>query len=570
VVARHRLGSLDPSSRKHVRHVKELWNMPAGTTEPILVKSIKQALRSFVVLSVLMSTAVAQDAGSQGSPQEGDEVRFTLPTVTVTAEKVPENVQSVPASVTAVSKETLGSAAVNYVGGAAIFAPNVLITDWSARKLSNARFRGISSSPNNPGVTTYIDGIPQLNANSSSLELVDVDQIEFVRGPQSALYGRNTLGGLINIVSAAPSLDKWKGNVVGPFGNFNAGDVRITATGPVVTNSLAVSLGLGYSGREGFTKNDVTGHNIDSRSAMFAKGQILWTPDPAWQIRLILSGERARDGDYALMDLASLRLNPFHASRDFEGFTRRDIIAPTMSVTHSGSALDISTLTGFVWWNTEDLTDLDYSARPLITRDNAERDLQFTEELRLTPAKNASLRLNDQIALRWQAGLFVFTQRYHQEAVNNFAPFVLSQALAVPVSQHSPQSSLDDNGVGAYAQGALTLSKRFEGIVGVRVDHEQKDANLNIFYVPAIAAPKTVNSGAEFSDVSPQFTGKYHVTRNRDVYVTVARGFKAGGFNSASPAGGESYGPEHSWNYEAGVKTAWLSGRVTADCSCSV
>jgi iron complex outermembrane receptor protein len=519
------------------------------------------------VMSLLLAptTARAQDPAAQNPPQDEGAIRFTLPEVTVTAEKVPENVQEVPASVTAVSKGTLDSAAVHYVGDAAIFAPNTLITDWSARKLSNARFRGIGSSPNNPGVTTYIDGVPQLNANSSSLELIDVNQIEFVRGPQSALYGRNTLGGLINIVSTLPSRQKWTGSVIGPYGNFNAGDVRVTASGPVMTDTLALGIGLGYSARDGFTKNDVTGHDLDHRSALFGKGQLLWTPNATWQTRVILTGERARDGDYALMDLASLRSNPFHAARDVEGFTHRDIVAPTLLVTRRGRAVDVSAITGLVWWKTEDFTDLDYTARPLITRDNAERDLQFTEEVRLTPAKDGARSLSDQIQLKWQAGLFVFAQRYHQDAVNIFAPFVLSQFVSFPVSQHSPQSALDDDGVGAYGQGTLTVGKKFDGTVGVRVDRENKQANLNVFYAPAIAAPTSATPSADFSDVSPQFTGTYHMAPGWIAYVTAARGFKAGGFNSASPAGSEAYGPEHSWNYEGGVKTSWLADRVTAD-----
>jgi iron complex outermembrane receptor protein len=527
---------------------------------------------SVFIVSVFLTALFAPPAAAQGSaatpnpPQEdNDAVRFTLPTVTVTAEKVPENVQDVPASVTAVSKDTLDSAAVHYVGDAAIFAPNVLITDWSARKLSNARFRGIGSSPNNPGVTTYIDGVPQLNGNSSSLELIDVNQIEFVRGPQGALYGRNTLGGLINIVSTAPSRDQWTGSAIGPFGNFNAGDVRLTASGPVVADKLSVGVGLGYSGRDGFTKNDVTGHAIDTRSAFFGKGQLLWTPTAEWQARVILTGERARDGDYGLMDLAALRANPFHASRDYEGFTHRDIVAPTFLVSHSGSTVDVSTVTGFVWWKTEDFTDLDYTARPLITRDNNERDLQFTEEVRLTPARNVARPLTDQIDVKWQAGVFIFTQRYQQDAVNNFSPFVLSQFLPFAVSQHSPQSSLDDNGVGTYGQGTLTFAKKFDATFGVRVDREDKSANLNVFYAPAIAAPSAVNASKDFSDVSPQVTGTYHIAAGNVLYITAARGFKAGGFNSASPAGSEAYGPEHSWNYEAGAKTSWLGNRLTAD-----
>src|SRR5207237_10515287 len=120
-----------------------------------------------------------------------------------------------------------------HVSDAANYAPNTFIIDWSARKLSNARVRGIASSPNNPGVTTYIDGVPQLNANSASMELLDVDRIEFVRGPQSALYGRNTLGGLISVVSTQPSRAKWTGTVTGPYGNFNGGDVRASVSGPL-------------------------------------------------------------------------------------------------------------------------------------------------------------------------------------------------------------------------------------------------------------------------------------------------------------------------------------------------
>ena len=77
-----------------------------------------------------------------------------------------------------------------------LYAPNVAFTEFTARKLSNARFRGIGASPANPSITTFFDGVPQLNANTSSIDLVDVDQIEFVRGPQSALFGRNALGGV--------------------------------------------------------------------------------------------------------------------------------------------------------------------------------------------------------------------------------------------------------------------------------------------------------------------------------------------------------------------------------------
>src|SRR5215470_8604256 len=138
-----------------------------------------------------------------------------LPPVIVTAQKEPADPQTLPVSVTAVQQATLDEAAVRSVSEAAGYAPNTYFNEFTVRKLSNARFRGVGAGPTNPGVTSYIDGVPQLNANSSSVELIDVEQIEFVRGPQSALFGRNALGGVINITSGRPSLTKWSGGLSG-------------------------------------------------------------------------------------------------------------------------------------------------------------------------------------------------------------------------------------------------------------------------------------------------------------------------------------------------------------------
>jgi iron complex outermembrane receptor protein len=491
-------------------------------------------------------------------------LRTTLPPITVTAQKAPEDPQQVPVSVTAVTRETLDAADVRTVSDAAIFAPNVFFNEFTARKLSNPRIRGVGSSPTNPGVTTYIDGVPQLNANSSSLELLDIDQIEFVRGPLSALYGRNALGGVINIASSRPSMKTWSGSLFAPIGNFGAADVRGTAAGPVIADTLAIGAAFGYSRRDGYTKNDVTGHDLDSRSAAFGKGQLLWRPADRWEARALLTIERARDGDYALNDLGALRANPFHAARTIEGHTDRDIVAPTLQVVRAGQRVDFSAVTGFLKWKTEDLTDLDYTAAPLATRTNLEDDFQFTEEVRFSSAKASPVALSPMVSLKWQAGLFLFTQNYTQDAVNNYSPFVLSPFITFAVAQHSPQAALDDRGVGVYGQGTFTFSQKLDVIVGARADREHKAADLNTFYSPAIAPPQVVNAAKDFSDVSPQVAVAYRVAPAATLYATASRGFKAGGFNAASPGGAEAYGEEHSWNYEGGVKTSGMSGRLTA------
>ena len=99
-----------------------------------------------------------------------------------------------------------------------------------------------------------------------------------------------------------------------------------------------------------------------------------------------MTGERARDGDFALNDLGGLRDNPFEVSRDFEGHTDRDIVATTLLTRRSGGRVALSTTTGRVRWKTQDVTDLDYTSLPLLRRDNTEESVQFTQEVHVASA----------------------------------------------------------------------------------------------------------------------------------------------------------------------------------------
>jgi iron complex outermembrane receptor protein len=512
-----------------------------------------------LVLALLFVPAVA------GAQQPAS---VQLPTVVVTAQKEPADPARLPISVTPVRLDLLTLAGAPIVSDAAIHAPNTYFHEFTARKLSNPRFRGVGSSPANPGVTTFVDGVPQLNANTANIDLLDVSQVEFVRGPQSALFGRNVLGGLVNVATARPSLTEWRGTAFVPIGNESARDIRAAASGPIAAGRAGVGVALGYGTRDGFTTNTSTGRTIDDRSAFAIKGQLLWTPARDWETRVVVSGERARDGDYALHDLGSLRRAPFVAARDFEGHTHRDIVNTTVLARREGSRVTLSSTTGFVSWQTDDATDLDYTAMPLVTRRNVEDAFQFTQEVRLASAPNAAVRLGDRASLRWQAGVFLFTQSYEQDAANTFAPFLLSRLLGVPVQQTSPQSELDDAGVGLYGQGTVTLRERFDVTGGLRVDHEAKDARLSTFFTPTtVAPPRDVVSDRSFSNVSPQVAVAYRPAAGRTVYAAVSSGFKAGGFNPASPPGFEAYTEEHTWHAEAGVKSVGWNGRLSASAA---
>ena len=169
-----------------------------------------------------------------------------------------------------------------------------------------------------------------------------------------------------------------------------------------------------------------------------------------------------------------------------------------------------------------------------------------------------------QARLRWPGRRFFFTRATTRDAGNSFSPFLVAPFA---VAQHSPRSSLDDSGIGLFGQATVTLGERLDLSAGARFDHESKEATLETFFDPQIAPVTRVDAEKGFSNVSPQVSAAYRLRPDYTVYATVGRGFKAGGFNSASPSGREAYGEEQTWHVEGGVKTLWAGGRVSANAA---
>jgi iron complex outermembrane receptor protein len=523
-----------------------------------------RAHRPWVAAAV--ATAVLTGSGASHAAAQSGIGPVQMPPVTVTAQKEPADSQRLPVSVTAVTADFLGGATV---GDVSVYAPNTHFTDFTARKLSNATFRGIGSGPANPGVTTVIDGVPQLNTNSSSTTLLEVERIEYVRGAQSALFGRNTLGGVVNVTTRRPSLENWTGTFAVPFASYAGRGVTASLSGPLNEGTLGLGVAVDYASRDGYTENAVTGNDLDARSAFSGRAELHWTASSVWETRFIVSGERARDGDYALGDLAALRASPFTVARDFEGQTDRDILATTVVTRRQGGKVAFSTSTGLVRWKTRDVTDLDYTTAPLARRDNREQDMQFTHETRLASAPAEPFRLSNDLAMHWQAGVFVFTQGYEQDAINSYSPFLISPLIDIGLDQHIPQSALDDVGLGLFGQTTWTYRSRLDLTAGARFDQEWKDATLRTFFAPDVPGlPSTlVDTDETFNNVSPHAAVAFRVTPERMVYANVSQGFKAGGFNPSSPAGSESYGEEHAWHTEGGWKSTWASGRLAVNAA---
>jgi iron complex outermembrane receptor protein len=521
-----------------------------------------------LLLAVLppVSIALAADKSQESAIGPASNKVTNLPAIDVTARKWNEPLQSVPGSVSVQTADAIEKAGVRDLRDAARYVPNLTLGDFSVRRLTFPFIRGIGSGRNTAAITTYIDGVPQLSYATANQQLLDIDRIEFLRGSQGSLYGRNTLGGAISILPRLPTPDT-AASVTLSAGDYGYLDARITGQGPISDGGAAWSLSSGYSMRDGYTKNDLTGNTLDDRSAFFGRVQALWPCNDDWSVRFSVSGETDRDGDYTLSDLASLRARPYHVTHDYEGYSDRDILQPALTVTYSGESMNMVSVTAYQWWQSHDRTDLDTTPADLMIRDAEERQGAWIEEIRFTSPDNAPVRLGDHVDMRWLLGAFGFSSSYRQRAFTDYRPGIMQVpafGIPVPYEQHD-DADLDDSGASLFGQATFTLNKLVELGLGLRHDYEHRSAELDSYSNPMLMPPSAADTSRDFNETSPRGTLAFHIYTDMLLYAEASKGYKAGGFNAQAPEGKTAFDDETSWTYEAGLKTAWLRNRIIAN-----
>lgn len=486
-----------------------------------------------------------------------------LESVTVTASKQVQDAQHEAQSVSVISGEELDAAGIFSLKEVSFLVPNMYVNQFSVRFLGYPYLRGVGAGQGDPAVTTFVDGVPSLSVSGSNLRLLDLERIEILRGPQGTLYGRNTEGGAINIVTRQPD-NLTRGTLRYDAGTDALQEGQFTLSGPLQRDRYYYGLAGAYSSRDGYNTNDFTGDRLDNAEAGSARAQFIYTPNRDLELRFSLAGERSRDGDYALAPLNDLRERPHHVNHDFEGYTERDVVAPTLSLTAYAGDLKVSAISGWQRWETTGVTDVDFSAANFATRRDVSSEEQFTQELRLANAPGADLQLSTDWTQAWQIGCFYFYSHRQQDLTSTYSPLYLAYVgIPSPVAiDNLSNSDLETWGLGFYGQTTFTYARDFDLSFGLRSDYERHHAeiaNTNFGTVTAL------DDSASFSKLLPRLGLAWRVTPDSMPYFVAAQGYKAGGFNATAPAGKESYAEETSTTCELGLKTTWCNRRVTTN-----
>ena len=486
-----------------------------------------------------------------------------LEEVVVTAQKREERLIDVPSSIAAVGEQTIKELNVQQLAELSNHVPNLII-DSNVSLNSAVYIRGVGANSRNIGFDTrvgvYLDGVYLGQSPALNQELVDLERVEVLRGPQGALFGKNTVAGAINLISRLPTFDtETFVSVRGGDYDERQGSLRFnTALGSNVATKISFNRAL----RDGFTTNLFDGSDVGNRDATSARAQLRWDVSDALQVVGSVDGLRTRErseygnaftntfGTAIVANYSTPRtINVNHNSAD-----ERDVYGGALNVSYTlDGGSTFKSISSYRSTEFASTLDVDYSPLDLLTVDFADEYRQLTQEFQWLAARIGRFE--------YLAGLYL----YQQDSDTSRAARTQAQAplLGLAAGQSVPTAGdVTTRNAALYAHSTYELTDALELGLGFRWSWEEKEANYAIdgSRLPALGlAAGTFSDSRTDEDFSPTATLTYQWAPSLVTYLRYAEGYKSGGYNldfvgpRVFPNGLE-FERETATNYEVGIK----------------
>lgn len=561
-------------------------------------------LRAVHIVTTAMLLSGASSAVLAAAPSTTDTSKATsVQEIVVTAERRAENLQRVPVAITAVSGQALQQQGVKGFAELQNVVPSLRFGAGVTGGQNVITMRGLGSQNTTPGgdspVAYNVDGVYLQQTTAIDPEFYDIDRIEVLRGPQGTLYGRNSVGGSINIITNKPT-DTFQSSVDALYGNYDARIFRGFISGPVFdANGLKVTARLtavsanhsAYA--DNLSQAPSATHDQDAQDYWMVRGQIKFQ----WldKLTLLLLASTSENKDPAATNVAWWELPARYISPpggitagsacDFStqalyqprvfchnypenADNRVQLYSGTLNWTLSFATF--TSVTAYSQGHVNQTSDGDGSDLPM-AYDSVwyMHNAQFSQEFRLASNNSAS-------PFRWVAGFIYFYANDYE----NFDYVDTGYNDTFPYPGELDEYGFFSHGYtktkswAPFGQAAFDLSKTSLGIpltitAGLRYTHDQKYGFNYLNYVlPVACGGSCENPAGPFSNTWGQFTGKFGLNWQFNdrlmAYVSVSRGYLAGG-NIIGLA--HVYGPETLWSYEAGFKSNIWSNRLQIDVS---
>jgi len=501
--------------------------------------------------------------------------------VVVSSEKVEQEAQKIPVAISVISAKQVADYRLWNVKDLTAIIPNMYSASPGDDK-NNTSIRGITSASYDQPVATYVDGINQFRLDAYIPQLIDIERIEVLRGPQGTLYGRNSMGGVINIITKQPT------NKTAGFGELNFGSFgtqRYTAgvRTALIKDQLFVGASVMYDARDGFYTNVFNNSKFDVHNSFTGNYFVKYVASPKFSATFNLKHySRKNSGSFTLAPYATATVDSLKFKVNYNAVAKDNdnTLNSSAVLNYFGKKVDITSITAyqtngrFYEGPIDADVQLPFKSQSLdvnsieVKNDAGQNTVSFwTQELRLSSSANS------ESPLKWILGGFYFTQ-YHPS----------SQTLIIgkdgskfgqPNNARSLTNSLaDNNGIAFFGQGTYTINNNFNLTLGLRYDSENQKLMVGGKFQQGTFTAVTrsdTTASTSFSAFSPKAILTYKVAENQVTYISYSRGYRAGGLTQIDfdPSGVPliAFAPEYSNNLELGWKGTYFDNRLRANFS---
>ena len=539
-----------------------------------------------------------------------------LEEIVVTARKRDESFRDVPVTINVFTQAMIESAGIQKPADFIALVPNMTLVETQNAGNAFVVVRGVSQARNSePSVAVLVDGVLETNPAEFNQELFDIKQIEVLKGPQGALYGRNAIGGAILITTQDPA-DEFSGTVKLGLGNGSAKRAQLGVSGPINdTKTLKFRASLNYYDTDGYIPSSFLGGKADPAKDYAGRLRLLWKPNDSFTGDLRLSADRLETRALYFVIPRLDETNPFTSF--FTPPNANDVTTP-ITVNNTGEnnrdvydaslKLDFNVgggaLTSISAWNRtkEILTGDAYDFRPIpnavftaiygydLNQSQFLDVKAYSQELRFTSPTEGRFR--------WIAGAYyVHTDRfiatgnmqdlgngalpvYRTPSTNPLNPQRDANGVLIPGTTFLADSQ-SNNAWAVFANATFEVTDQFEIDTALRYDEDQRENTTDTppDYLALVQDPNAVTGQVRkhtWSEAQPKVTLRYKPGENVTFYGGWSRGFRSGGFNqtgvgavarnSAPPILGvnDLFNAEVADTWEVGVKGQFLDRRLNA------
>ena len=473
----------------------------------------------------------------------------TIEQVTVTARKRDESLLDVPISITAVTEATMERNALRSVADIAATVPGLNVNSDSVGR-AFVSIRGIGTALQagvQPGVGVFQDGVYAPQTSYVNNPTLDIQRIEVLRGPQGTLYGKNTLGGAINIITRPPS-ETFEGKVYGTYTDEDGGQEFGGRIGGPLGDSLRAKIAVASRDSDGFYTNKLIGGAVDATSSDQVDGTVVW--DASDDVSLTVNAY------YLDFEGPSTNYNHVSGPTDYRDNVRMNVIGrQAFDYTGANARLEfpldawntkVTAIAAYDKREVESVSDGDFLSLDIVRANGTGTDETYTGEL----------RFDTKFSDTFSTLIGLYASREESDAISG-------QTL-VPAAR-TVTSFAERNGdtYSIFATGLWRFAEEWELSAGVRVDEEdrEQDSQLTSTALPGVVLTDP-HREIDSSEVEPRVSLTRFLSKDAMIYGSIAKGYRGGGFNAASvPAEFSTYDGDTVWTYELGGKASSADGR---------